>query len=773
MTYLPGRTPDASEVLVEAVRQFVTDIGSLIGARDPVAGEARAIAKAIIEADGHPSAAEVNAYSAALRPWLSAPPVPSRRPLGGPSALLKPPRLFERLVSSDASAGTAYSWRYYELAMRVAHAACAIDVLPTRDKLLAIDALRATLLTQLHANRIARPLTSTPGPTGPAVADVSKGRAHLPVLDESPSLEEALEEIDRLVGLDSVKTEVQLLINLVRIEQLRRERQLPVVTPSRHLVMVGNPGTGKTTVARQLARVLRALGVLSSGHLVETDRSGLVAGYIGQTAAKVNALADKAKGGVLFIDEAYSLAAGGNDFGSEAVATLVKRMEDDREDLVVIVAGYPEPMATFLDSNPGLRSRFSRTISFPDYSNQELVAIFNTIAEEHEYSAGPGALVAAEAWFAAQPRDANFGNGRLARNLFELCVARHATRLSDVAEPTNDQLMTIVEVDVPRLAGAGQQGKDGEPQPRVPAPGEPQAAENLDRSKNPIDDTCRLIAGLDQVPLSYYCVVPGYVRYDETVRQRLIDTHQAILEGLTEGANKRDNHLIWAPPGSGKTYLVQRIAASLPAQATYCELNLAGAPKEVFLDALKNLDPRRPSLCFIDEVDARPDETWPYEALLPALDTNPSQGAHLVFVLAGSSGGSLTDMKTAIGVRQKGVDLLSRVPVTNEHVVPPMGPGDRILAALTQFWLAGSERQRAINAVEKLALYYIAVTPELANPRQLREAVIRAVQRVPAWDNRVKYDHLFAAGDPKNKSFWWESEAAVAHLSNRYTVVTE
>jgi SpoVK/Ycf46/Vps4 family AAA+-type ATPase len=236
----------------------------------------------------------------------------------------------------------------------------------------------------------------------------------------------------------------------VRVENLRRERKLPVVDRSLHLVFVGNPGTGKTTVARLLARFYKVLQVVSQGHLVETDRSGMVAGYVGQTATKVNATCDDAKGGILFVDEAYALVTDSDqDFGAEAVATLLKRMEDDRGDLIVIVAGYPEPMLKFLDSNPGLRSRFSKTIDFPDYTDDELMAIFEAIGKEHHYALDDGARAAVRAYFVGQARGPTFGNGRLARNLFEDCVARQANRIVTMTKPTDDHLVTLVADDVP------------------------------------------------------------------------------------------------------------------------------------------------------------------------------------------------------------------------------------------------------------------------------------------------------------------------------------
>jgi len=446
-------------LLGEPIRAFVGELTKILTALRRKAGapadpqalerdaalEAQAVAASIIAADGHPSDAELRAFAEALSPWFEALRGALPSSLRGSAAIrqhrafpITPSPLFETIVTADERDGTSNCWRYYEGAMRVAHAVCAIDTTPTREELLAVDTLRAMMLRRINAAEIERPDDlEAPG----EVAD-----------DEKPedTLEGLLEELDRLIGLEAVKTEVRLLTNLARVENMRRERDLPVVDRSLHLVFVGNPGTGKTTVARLLARFYKVLQVVSKGHLVETDRSGLVAGYVGQTAAKVNTVCDEAKGGILFVDEAYALVTDSDqDFGAEAVATLLKRMEDDRDDLIVIVAGYPEPMLKFLDSNPGLRSRFSKTIEFPDYTDDELMAIFESIGEEHHYMLDDGARAAVRAYFAATPRGPTFGNGRLARNLFEDCVARQANRIVTLEHPTDEQLVTLIAADVP------------------------------------------------------------------------------------------------------------------------------------------------------------------------------------------------------------------------------------------------------------------------------------------------------------------------------------
>ena len=258
------------------------------------------------------------------------------------------------------------------------------------------------------------------------------------------------EELERLIGLHSVKREVKTLSNFIALQQKRAKMGLPSPPISYHCVFTGNPGTGKTTVARILACIFKEMGILSKGQLIETDRSGLVAEYVGQTAVKTNRIIDKAIDGVLFIDEAYSLVAKGEDFGQEAIATLLKRMEDDRDRLVVILAGYSKEMEEFIDSNPGLRSRFNRYIHFPDYSVSELYEIFLSFAQSNMFSLTDEAKSQLRLLLAKvvneKPKD--FGNARYVRNLFEKTMERQANRLSSIHEPTKEELTEIIADDI-------------------------------------------------------------------------------------------------------------------------------------------------------------------------------------------------------------------------------------------------------------------------------------------------------------------------------------
>ena len=260
------------------------------------------------------------------------------------------------------------------------------------------------------------------------------------------TLDELLAELDSLIGLTEVKAEIHRQVAVLRVEGLRQQAGLKSVTITRHLVFVGNPGTGKTTVARLVGGIYRALNLLSKGQLVEVDRSELVAGYLGQTAMKTAEVVASAAGGVLFIDEAYSLA--GDQYGTEAVDTLVKEMEDRRDDLVLIVAGYPDPMVLFIAQNPGLASRFRTTIEFPDYTDEELVEIFTGLATAADYDVTQGCVDRFRAILLTTPRGPTFGNGRFARNLLEAAIGRHAWRLRDVAEPTVTQLRELLPEDL-------------------------------------------------------------------------------------------------------------------------------------------------------------------------------------------------------------------------------------------------------------------------------------------------------------------------------------
>lgn len=289
-------------------------------------------------------------------------------------------------------------------------------------------------------------------------ADVARESIATPRCSENASTErerkgtkDAMKSLDSLIGLDPVKAEVKKLANFIEIQRKRVSAGLKAAPLGYHCVFTGNPGTGKTTVARILADIYRELGVVKKGHLVETDRSGLIGEYVGQTAVKTNKIIDSALDGVLFIDEAYTLVQGGEkDYGPEAIATLLKRMEDDRDRLVVILAGYTREMKSFIDSNPGLQSRFNRYIGFPDYNAEQLARIFFLQAERSQYVCDKDVRnsIVQIMESALLQKDKNFGNGRFVRNLFENAIQRQAVRLSTVAPLTTEMLSELTLHDL-------------------------------------------------------------------------------------------------------------------------------------------------------------------------------------------------------------------------------------------------------------------------------------------------------------------------------------
>lgn len=267
---------------------------------------------------------------------------------------------------------------------------------------------------------------------------------------DSESLEDLQKQLDSMIGLDGVKQQVHSIINELKIDELRKSKGLKVSSTSKHLVFKGNPGTGKTTIARLLSKIYKELGILEKGQLVEVDRGGIVAGYVGQTALKTKEKIDEAMGGILFIDEAYTLAKGENDFGQEAIDTLLKAMEDHRDEFIVIVAGYDEPMEAFLQSNPGLKSRFNEYIHFDDYSAEELFKIFGLLCEQNDFKMDLDAQETLKSYLneLCIHKPDNFANGREMRNLFDKSKSAHANRLASLNEISDKALITFKKDDL-------------------------------------------------------------------------------------------------------------------------------------------------------------------------------------------------------------------------------------------------------------------------------------------------------------------------------------
>ena len=434
------------------------------------------------------------------------------------------------------------------------------------------------------------------------------------------SVEDVLAELDSLVGLEGVKAEVKRIVNLAKVNEARRAQGLKVPPMTYHMVFTGNPGTGKTTVARIVARAFRALGIAKGGQLVETDRSGLVGRYAGETAVKTNAKVDEAIGGILFVDEAYQLAnSDSDDYGKEAIATLLKRMEDDRDKLIVIAAGYTDEMRDFLDANSGLRSRFSKTIEFADYTAKELAAIFRSMAKKNEFVLAADldeGLDAAMAKLTVK-RDRTFGNARFVRQLFEDATGRQANRLAESGNLDADALKTLVLADL----GLGERKTD------VRAPTVDEVLAELDSlvGLKPVkDELRRLIA---------------------TVRANKMREEK----GLENNVTMSYNFVFTGNPGTGKTTVARILGKAFRAlgvldRANFVETDRSGlvAKYEGQTAAKTNklIDSAMGGILFIDEayqLNQGENDQYGSEAVATLLKRMEDARGSMVVIIAGYS----------------------------------------------------------------------------------------------------------------------------------------
>lgn len=380
--------------------------------------------------------------------------------------------------------------------------------------------------------------------------------------NDKVSLEEALRRLDDLEGLQRVKSQVCDWVDQIKVFRMRQERKMSVPEMSYHMVFTGNPGTGKTTVARIMAQIYCALGILSEGQMVEVDRSGLVAGYVGQTAVKTKEVLKKAYGGVLFIDEAYSLANGGtNDFGQEAIDTILKEMEDKRNNLVVIVAGYDEPMEKFISSNPGLRSRFKNFIHFNDYTGEEMYRIFSGMCHKTEYILDSEAGKALQEYFNQLyiGRNKNFGNGRDVRNLFEEVITRQSKRVAKLQNPSDKDISTILIQDLSLKYNKNNDVNRTISNSKVP-----------DAEAKVLEDTSGTNVDFkfdwDSLPVINFDDIAGLDNVKEIVRVKVLLPlqHPEVFEGYVR--KNGGGVLLYGPPGTGKTMIAAAIANEIGAK---------------------------------------------------------------------------------------------------------------------------------------------------------------------------------------------------------------